>query len=106
VEKHIGKDSGLMGAVWVVILAMFQAGPLYGAFPVAQLLWKKGSSIRNVFIYIGAFATLKLPMLTFETAFLGFKFTITRTLLTLPVFIAIAVIMDRFLRKSGYTLPE
>ncbi|MCM8830367.1 MAG: hypothetical protein NC824_05145, partial [Candidatus Omnitrophica bacterium] len=35
VEKHIGGESGLMGIVWVILLAMVQVGPLYGAFPVA-----------------------------------------------------------------------
>ncbi len=43
-----------MGIFWVVLLAMLQAGPLYAAFPVAALLWKKGCSVRNVFIYLGA----------------------------------------------------
>ena len=51
VEQHIGKDSGIKGIFWVVLLSMFQAGPLYGAFPVAHILWKKGASIRNIFIY-------------------------------------------------------
>jgi hypothetical protein len=54
----------------VILLAMLQAGPLYGAFPVAYLLWKKGASIKNIFIYLGAFSTLKILMLTFEIGFL------------------------------------
>jgi uncharacterized membrane protein YraQ (UPF0718 family) len=41
IEKHIGEESGLKGTTLVVILAMLQAGPLYGAFPFAYLLWKK-----------------------------------------------------------------
>src|SRR4030042_6219984 len=41
IEKHIGKDSGIKGIIWIILLAMFQAGPLYGAFPVAYILWKK-----------------------------------------------------------------
>jgi len=90
VEKHIGQDTGIKGTAWVILLAMFQAGPLYGAFPVAHLLWKKGSSIRNIFIYLGAFATMKLPMLTFEIGFLGWKFSLLRTIFTLPMFILMA----------------
>ncbi|MGQ9534976.1 MAG: permease [bacterium] len=54
VEKHIGEGSGPKGAILCILLAMLQAGPLYGAFPVAYLLWKKGSNIRNIFIYLGA----------------------------------------------------
>jgi len=52
VEKHIGAGSGIKGIFWVILLAMLQAGPLYGAFPVAYLLWKKGCSIKNIFIYL------------------------------------------------------
>jgi uncharacterized membrane protein YraQ (UPF0718 family) len=43
IEKHVGGGSGFWGSVWVILLAMLQAGPLYGAFPVAQILWKKGA---------------------------------------------------------------
>jgi uncharacterized membrane protein YraQ (UPF0718 family) len=100
VEKHIGKDSGIKGMLWVVLLSMLQAGPLYGAFPVAYILWKKGASVRNIFIYIGAFSTLKIPMLSFEIGYLGLKFSLMRTLFTLPVFILIAIIMEKIFGKN------
>jgi uncharacterized membrane protein YraQ (UPF0718 family) len=106
VEKHIGKESGIKGALWIFLLAMLQAGPLYGAFPVAYLLWKKGASIRNIFIYLGAFSTLKIPMLTFEIGFLGLKFSLLRTLFTVPVFIVIAVIMERYLQDKDFQIRE
>lgn len=100
VKKHTGTDAGNMAVVWMILLAMLQAGPLYGAFPVAYLMWKKGTSVRNIFIYIGAFTTMKLPMLGFEISFLGLKFSVLRTLLSLPVFISIAVIIDRLFAKK------
>lgn len=95
IEKHIGKDAGAFSIIWVVLFAMLQVGPLYGAFPVAYLIWKKGASIRNIFIYLGAFSTLKIPMMSFEIGFLGWKFTLMRTLLSLPIFILIAFIMEK-----------
>jgi uncharacterized membrane protein YraQ (UPF0718 family) len=104
IERHVGSGSGLRGGVWVILLAMFQAGPLYGAFPVAQLLWKKGCSTRNIFIYLGAFATIKIPMLTFEIGFLGLRFSLLRTLITLPVFIAIACIMEALLKGKDFAV--
>jgi uncharacterized membrane protein YraQ (UPF0718 family) len=106
VEKHIGKESGLRGIVWVILLAMLQAGPLYGAFPVAYILWKKGASIRNIFIYLGAFSTLKIPMLAFEIGFLGVKFSLMRALITLPVFILIGVIMERLYNKGNFSVSS
>ncbi len=95
VTKHTGDKAGIMSIFWLILLAMLQVGPLYGAFPVAYALWRKGTSVRNVFIYLGAFSTLKLPMLSFEIGFLGLKFTLLRTALSLPVIILIAYIMDR-----------
>ncbi len=106
IQKHIGKDSGVMGIIWVILLAMLQAGPLYGAFPVTYILWKKGCSIKNIFIYLGAFSTMKIPMLGFEIAFLGIKFTILRTLVSLPIFILIGYLMDFLLKKSNFEVKE
>jgi len=90
----------MMSIVWMILLAMLQAGPLYGAFPVAYMLWKKGTSVRNIFIYIGAFTTMKIPMLSFEIGFLGLKFSLLRTILSMPVFIIIAVIMQKKFGKT------
>jgi uncharacterized membrane protein YraQ (UPF0718 family) len=104
IERHVGSESGLKGILWVILFAMLQVGPLYGAFPVAYILWKKGASIRNIFIYLGAFSTLKIPMLSFEIGFLGLKFSIFRTVLSLPVFIIIAIIMDKYLKHKDFEI--
>ena len=106
IERHVGSGAGIWGSVWVILLAMLQAGPLYGAFPVAHLLWKKGCSTRNIFIYLGAFATMKVPMLTFEIGFLGLRFSLLRTLITLPIFIAIAVVMEAVLKSKGFVVLD
>ena len=102
IEKHIGDQSGWKGTGLVILMAMLQAGPLYGAFPFAYLLWKKGCNIRNIFIYLGAYSTIKIPMITFEIGFLGIKFSLLRTLISLPVFIAIGYIMERYLKNKKF----
>ncbi len=106
IQKHIGNESGIKGILLVILLAMLQAGPLYGAFPVAYILWKKGSSFKNIFIYLGAFSTLKIPMLSFEISFLGLKFTLLRTLITLPFFILIGFIMENYLKNKNYEIKD
>ncbi len=105
VERHVGRDSGPLAIVWMVLLGTLQAGPLYGAFPVAVALWRKGTAPRNVFIYLGAFSALKIPMLTFEVAFLGWQFSLVRTAVTLPVFIALAYLLERLL-PADVTIPD
>ncbi len=106
IEKQIGKNSGIKGVLMVVILAMLQAGPLYGAFPVAYILYKKGASIKNILIYLGAFSSLKIPMLGFEIGYLGLKFTIVRTLVALPLFIAIGYVMEWYLKNKKFEVYE
>lgn len=105
IEKHVGHGSGIQGTFWVILLAMLQAGPLYASFPIAYILSKKGASVRNIFTYIGAFSCMKLPLLTFEISFLGFKFMLLRTLFTLPLFILIGIIMEKLLGKN-YRVKE
>jgi uncharacterized membrane protein YraQ (UPF0718 family) len=104
IERHLGRRSGSLAVLWMVLLATLQAGPLYAAFPVAVALWRKGTAPRNVFIYLGAFSAMKLPMLTFEVAFLGWRFSLVRTLVTLPVFIALGYLLERLL-PADITLP-
>ncbi len=104
VERHVGSEAGPLAILWMLLLGTLQAGPLYGAFPVAMTLYKKGASLRNVFIYLGAFSALKIPMLTFEVGFLGWRFSLVRTVVTVPVFIALAYVLERLL-PSGTRLP-
>ena len=106
VEKHVGESSGIKGILLVMLLASIQAGPLYAAFPVAHILWKKGCSPSNVFIYLSAFTTAKIPMLTFEIGFLGLKFSLLRILITIHVFVLIGMTMGIFFKKNNCTIKE
>lgn len=106
IEKYVGKDSGIKGVFAVIILSMLQAGPLYGAFPVAYILYKKGASIKNIFIYLGAFSSLKIPMLGIEIGYLGLKFTLARTLIALPLFIAVGYFMEWYLRGKQFKINQ
>jgi uncharacterized membrane protein YraQ (UPF0718 family) len=95
--KYLGEGSGLRGVLIAFVLGSAAAGPLYGAFPVAQVLLRKGASMRNVLILLGAWSTTKIPMLMFEYANLGATFTLTRLAVDLVGIAAIALVMDRLL---------
>lgn len=94
VVAHLGSGSGIKGLILATILGSAAAGPLYGAFPVAAVMMKKGASFFNVMIFIGAWATLKIPMFLFETQFLGGLFSVTRWICSLVGIILIAFILD------------
>ncbi|NLI22791.1 MAG: permease [Clostridiales bacterium] len=95
--KYTGKGSGLRGVLIAFLLGSAAAGPLYAAFPVAGVMLRKGSSLMNVFIFIGAWSTTKIPMLTFEAASLGLPFTLVRLMLSLAGILVIARVTEKSL---------
>ena len=95
-----GNGSGLKGVLISFLMGSAAAGPLYAAFPVAGMMLKKGSSLMNVFIFIGAWSTTKIPMLTFEAAGLGLPFTLTRLALSVIGILAIALISQKSLNPE------
>lgn len=99
--KYTGPGSGIKGAFISFILGSAAAGPLYAAFPVAAMMLKKGSSLFNVFLFIGAWSTTKIPMLTFEASSLGVPFTVTRLCLSIIGITLIAAIMNGTLSQKN-----
>jgi uncharacterized membrane protein YraQ (UPF0718 family) len=98
--KYTGKGSGVKGVFIAFLLGSAAAGPLYVAFPLAGIMLKKGSSLFNVFIFIGAWSTTKIPMLTFEAASLGLTFTLTRLALSIVGILIIAATAEKVLNKE------
>lgn len=76
--RFMGPGSGIRGTLLAFALGSAAAGPLYGAFPVAAVLMKKGAGFTNILIFIGAWSTTKIPMLVFESQALGYRFALSR----------------------------
>lgn len=95
--RFMGEGSGLKGVLLAIFIGSAAAGPLYGAFPAAAVFLKKGASFRNVFIFIGAWSTTKIPMFLFEFQALGARFAVTRLLVDIPGIVLIAWILARLL---------
>jgi Predicted permeases len=98
--KLMGEKSGFLGILLAFLLGSVAAGPLYAAFPIAGTLLKKGSKLSNVFIFIGAWSTTKIPMLLFEASSLGWKFMITRFAVNIPGILLIAYIIEALLNEN------
>lgn len=98
--KFMGKGSGIKGVLIAFLLGSAAAGPLYAAFPVAGVMMKKGSSLFNIFVFIGAWSTTKIPMLTFEAASLGLTFTLLRLGLSIVGILIIAFVTEKILSET------
>ncbi|WP_028829576.1 permease [Proteocatella sphenisci] len=98
--RFTGKGSGIKGMLISFLLGSAAAGPLYASFPVAALMIKKGSSLFNVLIFVGAWSTTKIPLLTFEAASMGIKFMSVRLILSIMGIFIIAYVTDKLLTND------
>lgn len=97
---YMGEGSGFKGSLLAFLLGSFAAGPLYGAFPFAAVLMKKGASFTNILIFIGAWSTTKIPMLLFEISALGVRFALSRLAIDIVGIIVIAFAIKAALPKK------
>ena len=98
--KFLGEHSGVLGVLISFIMGSAAAGPLYGAFPVAAVLMKKGAKFSNVLIFIGAWSTTKIPMFMFEITSLGPRFAITRLIVDIVGIMIISYVIQKMLSKK------
>lgn len=106
VEKHLGKGSGAIGYIWVILLAGTTVGGLYVAFPVAYSLFKKAAKLSVIFTYIGASAICRIPMTIFESSFMGIKFSLIRLIVSIPLVILSSVWLGNYLENKNYKIME
>lgn len=93
--KYLGKGAGIKGGIFAFVLGSFSAGPLYAAFPVAGIFLKKGVSLTNIFIFLGAWSTTKIPMMLFEITQLGGQFALIRFMINIIGIIVLALVMEK-----------
>ena len=98
--KFMGDKSGLLGGCLAVIMGAIGAGPLYVSFPIAALLLKKGARLSYVFLFVSTWSSMKLPIIMYEWASLGGKFTLIHIASSLAVYITGSLLMERLLCKK------
>ena len=99
--KYMGKGSGLKGGLIAVFLGAVGAGPLVVAFPIAALLIRKGARLAYVFLFLGAWTSVKLPLFMFELASLGPQFTFTHVITSMIVYFVGAVVLEKILSADA-----
>jgi len=100
VKKYLGQEAGLRGKFLAVFLGTLPTGPMYIAFPIAAELLRKRASLSNVIIFLGVWASLKIPQLGIEIQFIGLKFSMLRFIFTLISIIIIGLIMEKSIDVS------
>ncbi|SFA85199.1 MULTISPECIES: permease [unclassified Bacillus (in: firmicutes)] len=98
--RYMGENSGIYGIIFTLLLATVAAGPLYIAFPIAVLLLKKGASIRYIVFFLGAWSTVKLPVLVYEFTSFGSKFTLIHICFGLGFYYLTGIVFEKIFDKQ------
>jgi uncharacterized membrane protein YraQ (UPF0718 family) len=101
VIKILGKSAGWKGAFIAIGLGSLPTGPLYAAFPMAAVLLEKGARPANIFLFLTAWACIKLPQLLLELRFLGPRFMLARLALTIAMAVPTAFLIERYLERGS-----
>ena len=100
IMQFLGKEAKLKGIVLSFVIGSVSAGPIYAAFPMCVMLYRKGASVRNLVIILSSWAVIKIPMLINEATFLGLKFMLMRWALTIIAVIIFSWIADKIIRRE------
>ncbi|MDK2809243.1 MAG: hypothetical protein PWP24_1981 [Clostridiales bacterium] len=98
--RLMGEKSGIIGVLIALFIGTMSAGPLVAAFPVAQIMLKKGAKYSNVLFFLCVWASAKLPILFFQATELGIKYTVVTNLVLLLVYLIGTIIIERLLTKE------
>lgn len=100
IQDNLGDKSGVKGVVLAILFGGLAAGPLFAAFPIAKSMLEKGVRKSNIVMFLGAWGTIKIPMVIMESTFLGIRFALLRLLVTLPFIIIVGKLVERFSERN------
>lgn len=108
--KLMGEKSGLLGIAIALFIGTMSAGPLVAAFPVAQIMLKKGARYSNVLFFLTVWASAKLPILFFQATELGILYTVVTNITLLAIYLVGTILIERILsqeeKKEIYIMAE
>ena len=99
--RLMGEKSGLLGIAVAFFLGSLAAGPLYAAFPIAAILLKKNARISYVIFFLGVWSSAKLPLVMFEIASFGSRFTLVHVTSNLMIFLIGAFLLEKSLNAES-----
>ena len=99
ISTHLGSESGLKGMAAAFLLGTLPTGPIYIAFPIARTLRDKGARVANIYIFLSAWACIKIPQELVELRFLGAEFMVYRLLFTIMMVSLLSLVVENFAHK-------
>ena len=105
VTQMLGEESGLSALLIAALCGNLLIGPPYVIFPLLMAIRQQGARWAVVTIVLAAYA-VKLPMIPLEIGFLGWPFSLGRSLLTILLAILTGLLVERIMDAPRQTAPD
>jgi uncharacterized membrane protein YraQ (UPF0718 family) len=99
VARLLGEESGWKALALAAVCGTLLIGPPYVIFPLLMLIRQQGARWAVVVIVLAAYA-VKLPMIPLEVGFLGWPFSLGRSVLTLIFAIPTGLLVEWIMNDS------
>jgi len=100
VARLLGREAGVRALLVAALCGTILIGPAYLIFPLLLAIQRQGARWAVVVTVLAAY-TVKLQMLPLEAGFLGWKFSLLRTLLTLLLAIPLGLAVEWVVEGRG-----
>ena len=98
--RLLGRESGGKGLLLAALCGTLLVGPAYIIFPLLMSLHRQGARWAVIVIVLSSYA-VKLQMLPIEIEFLGWPFSLGRSLLTVLLAIPAGLLIERLMPEGG-----
>lgn len=100
VARMLGEESGPKALIIATVCGTLLIGPPYIIFPLLMAIRRQGARWAVVAIVLAAYA-VKLPMIPLEVGFLGWPFSLGRSVLTLLFAIPTGLLVERAMANTN-----
>ena len=99
VARLLGQEGGVKALLIAAACGTLLIGPPYVIFPLLMTIRNQGARWAVVTIVLAAYA-VKLPMIPLEVGFLGWPFSLGRSILTLLFAFPTGLLVERLMTRS------
>ncbi|MEJ2200592.1 MAG: permease [Desulfuromonadaceae bacterium] len=99
VARLLGHEAGLKALLVAALCGTVLIGPAYLIFPLLMGIRRQGARWAVIGTVLAAYA-VKIPMIPLEIEFLGWRFSLFRTLLTILLAIPCGLILETVMQSS------
>lgn len=98
IVRLLGREGGIKGLLLAALCGTLLIGPAYIIFPLLMSIHKQGARWAVITIVLSAYA-VKLQMIPIEIEFLGWPFSLGRSLLTVILAIPTGLLVEALMER-------